>query len=184
YNCPQLYYGEITPFYGGPNDLESNPMYLEPAEFDYHLQSNSPCIDAGDPDFDYSNEPEPNGGRINIGAYGNTEQAAPSDQISLDHVNSGDVSVFHILYQNYPNPFRNLTTISFSIKSDGPVSLSIYNMAGQKIKILIAAEMPRGIHTADWNGLDENQRTVNNGVYFYRLKTNNFSGTKRMLLVR
>jgi predicted outer membrane repeat protein len=45
------------------------------AEGDYHLLPESPCIDAGDPNYDFSLEPQPNGGRVNIGAYGNTPEA-------------------------------------------------------------------------------------------------------------
>ena len=46
--------------------------------YDYHLKVNSPCIDAGDPASEYGNEPVPNGGRINLGAYGNTSEATCS----------------------------------------------------------------------------------------------------------
>nr|NIW47073.1 hypothetical protein [Gammaproteobacteria bacterium]NIX58067.1 hypothetical protein [candidate division Zixibacteria bacterium] len=50
--------------------------YFEDANNDYHLLSYSPCIDTGDPNSDYSNEPNSGGGRINMGAYGNTPEAA------------------------------------------------------------------------------------------------------------
>lgn len=76
YNCicdaGELHHG----FLGGPNDLNVDPLFVDVTSNNFHLQSISPCIDAGDPTFDYSNEPQPNGGRINIGAYGNTRHAA------------------------------------------------------------------------------------------------------------
>jgi len=60
----------------GEGNIAFYPHFLDPAAGDYHLQSWSPCIDAGDPASDFSNEPQPNGGRINMGAYGNTPEAA------------------------------------------------------------------------------------------------------------
>ena len=51
------------------------PHFINAEEGDYHLRSWSPCIDAGDPASDFSQEPEPNGGRIDMGAYGNTPEA-------------------------------------------------------------------------------------------------------------
>ncbi len=82
YNCvydtPELYNGESTEFLGGLNDLNVNPLFIDIGAYNFHLQSDSPCIDAGNPISEYSNEPQPNGNRINIGAYGNTKQAAKS----------------------------------------------------------------------------------------------------------
>ncbi len=57
------------------------PHFVAPDKNDYRLQSWSPCVDAGDPASDFSREPEPNGGRIDMGAYGNTPNAVPA---SLD----------------------------------------------------------------------------------------------------
>jgi len=77
----------------GDTDISTDPLFADPANGDFHLKSRygrwngsawvqdnvtSPCIDAGDPSDDYSNEPKPNGGRINMGAYGNTPEASKS----------------------------------------------------------------------------------------------------------
>ena len=56
----------------------TNAVWLEA---DYHLLPESPCIDAGDPNGDFSLEPQPNGGRVNIGAYGNTPEATAKRQM-------------------------------------------------------------------------------------------------------
>lgn len=68
----------------GPGNIDSDPFFLNPGGGDYHLQACSPGIDAGDPASDYSIEPEPNGGRINMDAYGNTLEAATSVQTTDD----------------------------------------------------------------------------------------------------
>ena len=57
------------------NNLDCDPLFADRIKGDYHLNSCSPAIDAGDPNFPFNNEPSPNGGRINIGAYGNTGEA-------------------------------------------------------------------------------------------------------------
>ncbi len=77
----------------GSNNISADPLFVDPVAGDFHLKSRaghwttngwvidsitSPCIDAGDPTFDYSNEPAPNGGRVNMGYYGNTAQASKS----------------------------------------------------------------------------------------------------------
>ena len=56
-------------------NISAFPHFVDEAGCDYHLKSWSPCIDAGNPTSDFSREPEPNGGRIDIGAYGNTPEA-------------------------------------------------------------------------------------------------------------
>ncbi|MCK5031783.1 MAG: right-handed parallel beta-helix repeat-containing protein, partial [Thermoplasmatales archaeon] len=61
------------------NNIDGDPMFVDRVNGDYHLQLGSPAIDAGDPSFDFSYEPSPNGGRINIGAYGNTTEATTND---------------------------------------------------------------------------------------------------------
>ncbi len=80
----------------GPGNFSSDPLFVDPRKNDFHLQSErgrywpefdvwvldkvtSPCINAGDPKADYSKEPKPNGGRINLGAYGGTAYASLSE---------------------------------------------------------------------------------------------------------
>lgn len=60
------------------SNISSDPLFANATAGDYHLLLDSPCIDAGDPASDYMLEPLPNGARINIGAYGNTQQATQS----------------------------------------------------------------------------------------------------------
>ena len=80
YNC---IYNNTGGNYNGQNiistnDIHVNPLFVNQSNNDYHLQSLSPCIDIGDPSSNYSNEPQPNGNRINIGRYGNTSEATKS----------------------------------------------------------------------------------------------------------
>jgi hypothetical protein len=69
----------------GEGNISYNPHFVDPANGDYRLRSWSPCIDAGDPSAPYSEEPDPNGGRIDMGAYGNTPEAtSKSPDTDLD----------------------------------------------------------------------------------------------------
>lgn len=69
-------YSCIGAAFQGEGNISKNPHFADLENGDYHLRSWSPCIDAGDPASDFTNEPAPNGGRVNMGAYGNTSEAA------------------------------------------------------------------------------------------------------------
>ena len=107
----------------------------------------------------------------------------------------GQLNNFH-LFQNYPNPFNSTTTIPFTI-SPPPVNssqsivhnpihttLSVYNILGQKVKILVDEMKTDGFHQAIWDGKDKAGREVSSGVYFYKLKVGDYRQTKKMLLIK
>jgi hypothetical protein len=77
-------YSDVQGGYAGTADLNLDPLFVNAAAGDYHLGPLSPCIDAGKPTSDFSLEPEPDGGRINMGAYGNTPQAETKGWIYID----------------------------------------------------------------------------------------------------
>ncbi|MBD3290728.1 M6 family metalloprotease domain-containing protein, partial [candidate division KSB1 bacterium] len=83
------------------------------------------------------------------------------------------------LDQNYPNPFNPETTIRFSIKEHGFVSLKVYNINGQEITTLVNKELPAGTHRVV---LDASQ--LSTGIYFYQLKVKDFVVRKRMILLK
>ena len=66
-----------------PYNNDKNPVFVDLSNRDYHLHEESPCIDIGNPDSEYSNEPVPNGNRINLGFYGNTDEATSSSKPAL-----------------------------------------------------------------------------------------------------
>jgi len=88
------------------------------------------------------------------------------------------------LYGNYPNPFNPSTTIRFDIPVKGNVELSVYNLKGQKVKVLQKGELNAGQHNIVWNGADETGKTVPSGVYLYRLKTAHGEINHKMLLLK
>ena len=86
---------------------------------------------------------------------------------------------------NYPNPFNAATTIAYSLARESTVSLSLYNAAGQRIRVLVSgARQPAGEYTAAWGGVDAADRSVGSGVYFYTLVTEGGELRRRLLLLR
>lgn len=88
------------------------------------------------------------------------------------------------LWQNYPNPFNSSTQIQFSLPAPCQVSLKIFNVSGQVIKILVDEKLPAGIHFFDWNGQNEWGNAATSGTYFFQLKTERFQTTRKMVLLR
>jgi len=85
----------------------------------------------------------------------------------------------NMLFQNYPNPFNPTTRINFWLKTYSNVTLTIYNMLGQKITDLINGYLPAGEHTITWNGAN-----AASGIYFYELKTGEKRFYKKMVLLK
>ncbi|MFH1420205.1 MAG: right-handed parallel beta-helix repeat-containing protein [Planctomycetota bacterium] len=87
-------YCDVQGGWTGDGNIDADPLFVDPdgpdgdpatwEDNDYHLAANSPCIDAGDPASDYSFEPEPDGGRVNMGAYGNTSEAATKGWLCIE----------------------------------------------------------------------------------------------------
>lgn len=74
------------------------------------------------------------------------------------------------LGNNYPNPFTSSTTIKYDIYRECDIELAIYDISGQIVKVLSKGKKLPGFYYEQWNGLDNNNRRVSKGVYFYRLK--------------
>ncbi|MBN1164737.1 MAG: T9SS type A sorting domain-containing protein [Candidatus Krumholzibacteriota bacterium] len=88
------------------------------------------------------------------------------------------------LFQSYPNPFNPTTTIQFSLKEKSQVSIRVYNVAGQLVRILVDEIRKPGIYHINWDGRNSEGRLVSSGVYFYQFKTKDFVQTKKMVLLK
>ena len=89
------------------------------------------------------------------------------------------------LRQNYPNPFNSTTTIRFALPADEKIDLSIYNLQGRKVARLAAGkQLAAGRHQVRWKGVDEHQRPLSSGVYFYRLECGRKTITRKLILLR
>ena len=101
-------------------------------------------------------------------------QKAPTGINQVSSINRG-----FSLYQNYPNPFNPSTTIKFTIPYDSYISLSIYDVQGEKIKDLINEKLKQGIYKIKFDASN-----ISSGVYFYQLRTKDFIKTKKLLFIK
>jgi hypothetical protein len=85
----------------------------------------------------------------------------------------------YILEQNYPNPFNPTTKIKYSIPNDEYVKLTIYNLLGEEVAILVDAQQAAGGYEVQFNAAD-----LPSGIYIYRLQTNNFSSIKKLTVIK
>ncbi len=107
-----------------------------------------------------------------------------------------EVTVFHVIsgndpYQianyslgNYPNPFNPSTTISYSLKKQGEVSLKVFNMKGQLVSILVQEYRNAGNYEIIWNGKDDRNMSLGSGVYFIVLQTSECRKVEKAILIK
>jgi hypothetical protein len=88
------------------------------------------------------------------------------------------------LYPNYPNPFNPSTTIRFNIPKSEHVRLSLHNLLGQEIAVLVNERCAEGIHEVKWNGLDARNLPAPTGVYLYRFEAGEYHGMGKLLLMK
>jgi len=88
------------------------------------------------------------------------------------------------LYQNYPNPFNPITTINYDLPENKHVKITIYNMLGKQIKILVNKCKPPGRYEAKWAGTDRFGKQVATGVYLVIMQTRNFSQARKIVYIK
>ncbi len=92
---------------------------------------------------------------------------------------NGNLPKKFVLEQNYPNPFNPNTNISFDMPKESHVSLNVYNLLGQKVATVVDQVMGAGSHNVNFNAAN-----LTSGIYFYQLKTDNFTSIKKMTLLK
>ena len=88
------------------------------------------------------------------------------------------------LFQNYPNPFNPETQIRYDLPVSGHVKLSIYNILGQRVKVLVDEIQDAGHKSVIWDGKDNGDKEVASGIYFYKIRAENYQKTKKMVLLK
>jgi len=89
-----------------------------------------------------------------------------------------------ILFQNYPNPFNPVTQIKFQIAQKEYVTLTIFDLLGKEVKVLIDEEKYKGTYIINWDGKDKYGRTVSPGIYIYRFQSVSMSLCKKMVFMK
>ena len=88
------------------------------------------------------------------------------------------------LHQNYPNPFNASTVIKYDLPRKANVTITVYNILGQRVATPVDAEQDAGYHEIVWDGTSIQGKPVASGVYFYRIQADGFTRSKKMLLLK
>ncbi len=136
---------------------------------------------------EYQMEVDANGdGEFEQVIVGDTGQAVtPEDKYPTTW---GDVKQTK-LFQNYPNPFNPDTWIPYQLERESNVTIKIYDVSGQLVRILDLGRKRLGVYipksdAAYWDGKDNSGETVASGIYFYQMTTSDFQSIKKMTLSR
>jgi hypothetical protein len=88
------------------------------------------------------------------------------------------------LLQNYPNPFNPTTTIEYQLPKAVQVELTVYNILGERIAVLVNETQGPGYYRATWNGARGSGEVVGTGTYFFRLRAGDYTSVRKMLLMK
>jgi len=130
--------------------------------------------------------------RFSVYAYDGTDSVKVTGDDRVVFVNryeylsteSEGIPTEFALHENYPNPFNPTTTLRFDLPEISDITLTIYNMLGQKVKTFNMQSTPAGYHSVTWNATNDLGEQVGAGVYLYQLQTNNFVKTRKMVLLK
>jgi hypothetical protein len=104
--------------------------------------------------------------------------------LGVKELETGTIPDKYELEQNYPNPFNAGTVIRFSQPVYGKVSITVYNILGAKVRTLVDEFRVAGLHQTDWDGKSDDGQRVASGVYFYRIVTEGYTSTRKMVLMK
>ena len=118
-------------------------------------------------------------GYIFAGTWSNSIWRRPlSEIISVQNI-STEIPAQFSLSQNYPNPFNSTSNLKFQISNLSYVKIIVYDIMGREVQTLVNERLQLGTYEVTFDG-----STLNSGIYFYRMKTEGFSETKKMLLIK
>jgi len=116
---------------------------------------------------------------FNKGGIAYTFYLSDSITVNLEDINQNIIADDYQLLQNYPNPFNPNTSISFSIPQAGLIKLTVYDILGNEVAILVDDYLNAGHYTTSFKASD-----LSSGVYIYRIQTENFVKAKQMILLK
>lgn len=152
------------------------------ADDSFHTYPNNP-INPAMPDTFYS--------KLNFSGLVQTALRAESlykgdyyTEVNEENASTDNLPNGFELFQNYPNPFNPNTVIEYALPEASYVELVIYNILGQKIRVLVNQHQNAGYKRISWDGKNDQGQIVKSGMYFYRLRVGEKVSSKKMILLR
>jgi hypothetical protein len=166
--------GSANTIHWGEGNLDDDPLFVGSGEHPYAIDFGSPCIDAGTldlppgitlPEFDLAGNPRVWGTSVDMGAYEHGPWVrvppVPNSKFKVQSSKILEIS---------PNPFRFGTYISYEMKEKGRLNISVYSLAGLKVKTLVSSPVnPGDKGSFYWDGSDQNGQALPAGIYLIRL---------------
>lgn len=106
------------------------------------------------------------------------------EMTDVDYVEFAELPETYSLSQNYPNPFNPRTRIEFTLPHRAFVTIDVFNMLGVRVKRLVNESLSAGNKAITWDGKDDAGVSVSSGIYLYRISTNDFVESKKMILMK
>lgn len=113
-----------------------------------------------------------------IKGYSNRFEKLGTSVLAVDF----EILTENILGNAYPNPSAGTTTFTFHLTDESKVRLEILNVMGKLVKVIVDRNMPEGSHTVQWDNMSAEGSKAKAGIYFYRLRLNDFSQTKQLVI--
>ncbi len=168
----------------GINNINSDPLFIDPQNDDFHIPWDSPCVAAGIDsldvsgvmyycppyDFDGVIRPIPSFNNPDMGAFETYDYVGLNDGEKYNKIKSLNI---------YPNPFSNQTSIEFTLNRTAMVEIDIVDFTGKKVKEISNKKIPTGEHKFIWDA-----EGLPRGLYFLRLQVDEVSETKKLLLIK
>ena len=151
---------------GSDGNVEADPQFCDHAGGDYSIPTSSPAAAAN------------SGGCGTIGADAETCVSTGVDDPTPQRPQA------FALYQNTPNPFNPVTTISFALPKDGPTVVTVYDARGRRVTTLMDTTLEAGVHQVQWNGRDASGAQVSSGVYLYEVRSGQWRAVRKMGLIK
>lgn len=176
---------------GRNGNISKNPLFRNAAGGDFHEKSkggrwdpktrswvidlyHSPCIDAGAPRNRFAQEPMPNGGRINMGAYGNTRYASKAAPVAARGAT--------FVTATAGSSGSGLAQITVNLTAAASVQASVLSLAGRTVAVLPQQDLPEGLSTLLWNGRSTSGTKAPSGRYLVRVTAKGDGGNQTQAL--
>ncbi len=162
----------------GVTPVQATPSFQNTGTWYDYFTGDS--VDVTNTDMQISLEP----GEFHIFTSVNTPHPGGDILLDVNEDKNSQLITDYKLFQNYPNPFNPTTVISYQLPKSSFVTIKIYDVLGRLVKTLVSQNQSKGKFQASWNGTDEFGNKIATGIYLYRIQSDNFISTRKMLLLK